>query len=107
MFRNTDQTWLQVAVSAVAVLKVWTSRARLVRRSICICKKSWPQVEHHWLLENVQADAAIHTLRHLEGEQEVLMGQVVCLDMLARRTSLHVFLEGCKHTLPPYLAPGE
>jgi hypothetical protein len=38
--RNTDETKLRAAVSAVAVLKVGISQTRPVSRSMCTCKKS-------------------------------------------------------------------
>ena len=41
--RNTDPTKLRAASSAVAVLKVGTSHTRPVRRSMCTCRKSWPE----------------------------------------------------------------
>ena len=40
---KTDATKLRTAVSAVADLLVGTSHARPVRRSMCTCKKSWPE----------------------------------------------------------------
>ena len=41
--RNIDATKFRAAISEAAALKVGTSQMRLVRRSICTCKKSWPE----------------------------------------------------------------
>ena len=40
---NTDATKLRATILAVAALKVWTSHTRLDRRSMCTCRKSWPE----------------------------------------------------------------
>jgi len=41
--RKTDAIKFRAAVSAVAVLNVGTSHTRPVSRSMCTCRKSWPE----------------------------------------------------------------
>ena len=90
---------MRAAISAVGVLKVGTSQTRPVKRSICTCKKSWPERATGSSRKSSLMQPP-RQFRDWVGEEKACRRQMVHFDALTGRAGAHVLLHCLLQTLP-------